>query len=357
MRDDDSFLEIFQDPLLTIIAIILINTTWVFIPDVEELVDSDSHVMADEMFALKKDVRVIEDKANRLKTENQRKKKELDWLKEKINETKEISREAGKEDELILQKIKDLEEEIKRKKDELKQLEDAIKKAKDELAKAKGKEVIEEIQNKIRELEKEIEKKRSELRGLESQIIKTKRNMVNSEEKTDEQKRLVAQLQNKLKALLEEIKKIEAEIKRLRSGEKSGRGFKSIKDSNKEPIYIELVKNRLFPIDEKHYKGYEYNGNTVIERKTSAKGESIYEIGKLGSAFHKLLNKVNRKKERIVFFVHGDSYKIFRKTREIALKKGIVADWWPYEQDVFVISSGGSGRDIPTTDQSTKKQY
>lgn len=337
-EDEASFLEIFQDPLLTIVALILLNTPWIVIPERIEPVEHKP--------SIKKETISIEDKINKLKIEIKSNHEELEWLKKKVEELNAMLKGEGEDIDQINQKIQELQEELEKKKEELKQLEDTLKKAKEELAGLPGVGNVEELYSKIAELEKEIEERRGELRQLEKQIEIAKQHAVDAEVQADAQKKLIAELKIKRDALLAEIAKLDAELGKR----KTGRGFHSIKQTNKRAYYVELENNRLFPgfwhgsnvddIKENYDTYYIY-----VKRKPTVKGESIEEIEKANSVFHKILNnKINHNKEYIVFMVCDDSYEIFRKAREIAEENGIDVAWRPFNGVHLAGGGGGVGK-------------
>lgn len=341
-EDGASFLEIFQDPLLTIVALILLNTTWVVIPERIEPVEHKPSV--------KRDVISIEDKINKLKIEIQGKQEELKWLKKKIEELNAMLQSGGEDIGQINQKIQELQEELEKKKEELKQLEDALKKAKEELAGLPGVENIEELYAKVSKLERETEERRSDLRQLEKQIEIAKQRAVESEVQADTQKKIIDQMIIKRDALLAGIARLETELAK----KKTGGGFHSIKQTNKRAYIIELENNRLFPgfwhgsdandIKE-NYNINKYSSYAELKRKPTVKGESIEEIKKTTGGFHKILNnKINHNKEYIVFLVCDDSYEIFRKAREIAEEKGVQVGWRPFNGVHFAGGGGGVGK-------------
>ncbi len=346
-EDGASFLEIFQDPLLTIVALILLNTTWVVIP---ERIEPEEHKPS-----VKREVVSIGDKINKLKIEIKGKQEELKWLKKKIEELNAILHEGGEDIDQINQKIQELQTEIEKKQEELKQLEDALNKAKEELAGLPQVENAGDLYSKVSELEREIEEKRSELSHLENQIAIARQDEGKVREQADAQKRLIAQLQNELKAKLGETEKLKAEISRIGSGG----GYRPFIKSDKDAFLIEMENNRLYPVNldniddlKKYYDCtyYKSEKTLVLKRKASIKGEDISEIERSDSSFSKILNKAIKEERPITFFLSGDSFKIFRRAREIAQDKGVGVGWWIHsdEKGVIVIGIGtGSGTKVP----------
>lgn len=342
-EDGASFLEIFQDPLLTIVALILLNTTWVVIPERIEPVEHKPSV--------KKVVISIEDKINQQKIEIKRKQEELGWLKKKIEELNAMLQEGGEDINQINQKIQELQTEIENKKEELKQLEDALKKAKEELAGLPQVENIEELYARISKLEREIADRRSELSQLEEQIKIAKKHKTDTEAQIDAQKKLIAQLQVKLKAILEEIKNLESKLQE----EEFAGGFQAVFESNKKDKYIELVKNRAFPVEEKFYDVQDgsifIQGSTYIikwtwTRKASFGGEDSKIIKNPESEFQKTLKKLNREKDRIVFILHNDSFEIYRKAKKLVLEKNLEIGLLTYDKDFISFGPVGSSQPI-----------
>lgn len=357
MKDDGtSFLfYIFQDPLLTIIALILLNTSWIVIPErIEpEAFKSSTDIRNED--SLKKNVMSIESKLNRLKMEFKSKQEELEWLKKKIGELNAMLQGGGEDIDQISQKIQELQTEIEKKKEELKQLEDVLKKAREELSGLPQVENAGDLYSKVSELERDIEEKRNELSHLENQIAIARQDEVKIREQADAQKRLIAQLQNELKAKLGETEKLKVEISKIGSGG----GYRPFIKSDKNAFLIELENNRLYPVNldniddlKKYYDCtyYKSEKTLVLKRKASIKGEDISEIEISDSSFSKILNKAIKEERPITFFLSGDSFKIFRRAREIVQDKGIGVGWWTHsdEKGVVIIGIGtDSGTTVP----------
>lgn len=337
-EDEASFLEIFQDPLLTIVALILLNTTWVVIPERMEVEEHKPSV------SVRSEIISIEDTINKLKIEIKRKQEELGWLKKKIGELNAMLQGGGEDINQINQKIQELQTEIENKKEELKQLEDVLKKAKEELTHLPGIENIEGLYARISELEREIQVRRSELNQLEEQIKIAKKHRADTETRADEQKKLIAQFQIKLKALLEEIENLKSKLQ----GKEFEGGFQAVFESDKEDCGIELVKNRAFPVDEKYYDAYVVidNGGRIITkmtRKASFGGEDSTSIKNSESEFQKTLKKINPKTHRIVFILHNDSFEIYRKAKKLVLEKNLEIGLITHNED-FIYFGPSDGK-------------
>ena len=358
-RDEFSLVEVFEDPLMTIVALVLLSTLWMIFPSESKPVNPEVYYNLDEIDILKKEIESMAGKITQLKLEEQQRSEEVKWL-EGVKETTRVDDKRNqKNTEEMGQEIVGMENLIKEKREELKQLEDKLKIAQEDLNKAEGEGDTEGILANIKKLNEDIERMKKELSLVEGRIIQAKKDLEKEKERKNSQEDLTAQLQNRLKATQDETKKLEAERKGTVSDAVSGGGFKPIFESDRIPLYIELANNQLFPVDEDHYDvNYGYlkieDGSMVQATKKSRKsqthGESIEEIERTQSNFYKVLNKLDSKKERIIFLLHSDSFQIFKKARELALKKGIEIGWWPYEDEYLILVSDG-GEGIGSTDR------
>jgi len=350
-KSDFSLLELFQDPLFTMIAIVLMGTVWVIIPGKSTPVDPKVYVTQDEIHSLKREVGLKEENIKQLQTEVQRLKEEIGRLESTISAKSELDEgKYGKNLEEINQKINEIKNELERKREELKLLEDELKKAKEGLDRAKKKEDIELILARIKQLEKEIEKKREDLGRLEEIIRKVWQERERAKEHGDKQKNLIAHLQRELKTKLEAIKKLEKELEEFKDDEKPGIMIKGIEETKKEEdVVFQLINNRLFPVDDEHFNVETVylkmeGGQTVRAvkrtRKSYVKGENIDEIQKPDSKFQKTLKKLNSTKVRICFDLHNDSFEIFRKAREIVQNSNFEMTWRPTLQEEIIFTSG-----------------
>ncbi len=359
-NDDFSILGIFQDPLTTIIGLVLLGTVWMIIPTETKPVEAKVYLTLEEINFLKNEIASLEEKVRQLEAEIQRRKDEIKWLERRLaEEKKKLDEEkyAGNAEQINMN-IAEIKSELEKKNAWLKRIEEELKKAKEELLKAKGRDES-KAAIAIIKLKNEIKKKKEQLEELEKKIKAAEQEKEKTSDMKDSQKKLIAQLQSNLKEMLVEIEKLKAKLEQMENKAGSGGRFNPIFPSEKKPLYIELVNNRLFPVDDDHYEAkYGYlkieDGRTVqASKKTrkSSSGEHINKIGDPDSDLNKTLEKLNSSEERIIFLVHKDSFEIFRKARTIALKKGIEIGWWPREGDSITLTYGGGGEDIGSTNK------
>lgn len=364
MKKTDSFLfELFQDPLFTMIAIILMGTVWIILPGKSIPVETEAYLLRDEIESLKKEIKLKEEKIEQLKKELKQFQERLRLVGGEI-EVKESDKETIERDsEKIDGEIKLIKKEIDSRKKELETLEEQLRKIK-----AQGSRSREEdyklLLDRIDSLEREIARKRDEYNRLGEKIKRASQEMEKKSEMEAGQKNFIPLLQTELRTKLEEIKKLQEQVEKAKGGKSAGGGFKPVFESNKKPVYIELVQNRLFPVDEKYYDAeYGYlkmeGGSTVSAakktRKASIQGESTDKIQRTDSDFHGALKKLDHEKERIVFLLHEDSFEIFRKARAIALSNNYEISWWPFDANAIILTSGAGSDDIPSTDRPQKR--
>ncbi len=350
-RDDFSFLKLFEDPLMTIIAIVLFSTVWMILPKETKPVDAKVYLTLDELETLKREIDSLDKTIKKLKMEIKRRNEEIKWIESRIEETvnEKIKDVQGKNTEQLKNEAAATIDRIKKEKEELNRLEEELEKAKMKLAQIKGKDNSELIIETIR-MKKEIEKIKEDIGLLEERIRLALKDLKKEKDNKNTQENLIAQLQNELKTKQTEVGQLEEQVK----GIGTGGGFKPIVKSEKNPFFIELVNNHLFPVDDVHYEAeYGYikikDGRTVQASKKirkSSSGEHISKIENSESNFNNILKKLDVSKERIIFLVHNNSFEIFRKARAIALKKGIETGWWTREGDSIIITYGGGGTDI-----------
>lgn len=413
MKEDESILQIFQDPLTTIIAIILLNAVWFIIPSsgIETTEGSLTTKLEERIEILRNEIGKIQDKIKEYETyinhirkeiallEATRKdqqdiskklnefellKKEVERLKNlvanKKRELYELERVALKENErkqnmarileeitLAENKIKGLNEEIKRLLSEIatlevrekewweiselrakiKELRDLIKeKEKDRTIleeKLKEAKLSGELEHRRKALEDLIKKQEEELRKIEVEVIARTKEIKEKEEKSKESLRVQILNEEKEIATLEEEKKgLELELSKKR-----GIGKYTIeKTKGKSEVAFEAVNGKIVTINEKNYDIEVFReihrGKIVLvgemKKKKSIIGENPDEISKPESEFQRELGKLDPEKYYIHFVVRKDSFDTFLKARTIAWEKGFPVSWWPLEGPLYAVS-------------------
>lgn len=342
-KDEFSFFEIFQDPLMTIIALVLLGTVWMIFPGESKSVDPATSTIRGERDSFREEIERLEEKLNILKLEYQKLFENSRELQRTIDEATGVSDAKRQHIDLICKKIKVIEDSIKEKREELNQLENELQKIKELLNGTEISGDIESIRVKMNELTQQIERKHKELTELEENIKELSQQV--SGNILGQKRSEVAGLQNELKTLQEDINKLKKELEE----QKKGTGYVELSQTQKKPFYIELANNQLFPVDEEHYEiKYGYLDNepvSVWTRKSHIQGESVAKIQVSRNRLYELLKKYNPDENRAYFLVHADSFEIYRKAKKIAQKERFEITWWPYERDSIVLTHSSSEGD------------
>ncbi len=346
-QDTYSILEIFQDPLLTIIALVLLGTVWMVLPGESELVDPKTVITIEKIDFLKKEVETMEEKIQQLELEIRKLEEKIKWIENMKEKAKSDNEKHNRDLEQIDKELAILRGMLEEKRKELKQLEAELEKLRSELAETaiKNKEAFERLLAYINKLNRKIEKKKEGFGLLEEKIKKAKENWEKTKEKQAAQKKQIARLENDLMALSEKIKEFEAEIEKR--GKKPTVRLPDL-DTKKNPVVVELVNNRLFPVDSSHYDKSVYQtveGGKIVThitetRKSYVSGESIDEIQKQNSNFYKILKEISPEKNYILFLLHNDSFEIFKKARKLAWDEKIETGWDAWEGEAITSCIG-----------------
>lgn len=351
MKEESSLLEIFQDPLLTIIALVLLGTIWMIIP-----AKSDTSISVQEaqkeMSHLRNEISSLEKKIEELNQVIQNLETKLNELNAQKRERAEHAQEVQNIDELI-QKIRQLQNSIEKKNSELTRLEKELEEAR---KKAKELTIIDNIMANIKELREEIETKEALLKQLQEKLKKIKAQQMQAEKGEEQAKQAISDIHREIQNKREEISALEVELQDVRKMAQSGGlgEYSHEKIKGKDPVWFEAIKNRVIPIDDKHHNMENYRavkgGRNIsvvkVFPKKSVKGESSQEIIVDSSEFQKELRKHNPQKEYIIFVLHNDSFEVFRRAREICFQNHFNVGWWPQEGPIY-FSSGGEGVSVP----------
>jgi len=186
-------------------------------------------------------------------------------------------------------------------------------------------------------LEQEKGEKDSEYQGLAQDLKGFEQKKHDSKEKEQDQINTLKRLKNDLHAKRQEVEKTKNDLARLNT--RPGHipeGFYAMGDSSKQDFYIQLVGNRLFPLDNQHFSdrdahatiaGGEIVAVTVKKRKAGAAGDRLEDLGKPDSKLEKVLKDMDSRQKRIMFLVHQDSFPIFRKAREQVFHRKFECGW------------------------------
>ena len=97
--------------------------------------------------------------------------------------------------------------------------------------------------------------------------------------------------------------------------------------ADKLPVVVELIRNRVVPVNKIGYKMSFGLTNVTATRKWE--GETVAQLQAPGSVFLDTLNKIKADKQYLSCLLNADSFEAFRAVRQIAQRKGIDVGWEP----------------------------
>lgn len=345
MKSEDT-LGIFQDPLLTIVALILVSSLWAIIPgDSAQNASDDGRIdFLKEIANLKEQIREIEITILNITGE-------IEQIKMKLPKAKrESSDERIKQEDQLVEQIAELNSQIQAKKIELAALQEKVKALKDS---SKQKEEIEEIEQRIAELRDEISRLEALLTKLDVELSNLDESLRKQDSVLQEQSTNQIQLQHQIDLLKEEQLKLAGECQEIDESLQRNKGigiYSEAVSANKEAIIVEVRLNMLYYVNDKNYDYEVYNvmrdgkPSKVVKltRKSYIQGESIQKIGQPMSEFQKCINEKTPESNYFMFTVHPDSYEAFLAARQIAWQKGFAVGWLPWDEDSIYAGSGGA---------------
>lgn len=349
-NDDGSLFDIMQDPLLTMVAIILFGTLWIIIPGGRGSADGvDSKELRSRLAELEQVLSVMEQQIlgvqNTIKTEE---KDQAKWAKSALMQERQVKANIDQ----TKNEIEALNTALKEKSGEYAELQTQLEEAASYQPEAA---LIEELQRRIDKLEEEIYKKGSVVRELDSSITKAvQREGLNGSQPHKVKKENVK--------ILREIDLVEARVKNLQTKKeeltetlqkKHGTGeYSTAGTSGKEALAFEADEGKLYLIDNDNYEvrksGYiETDSGRVsasnIGRKNNATGDASITLDEASSIFKTKLSHASPYKDYIIFLVRKDSFGLFLNARLIAEQAGFRVGWIPYGEGPILTSESASG--------------
>ena len=348
MKDDFSFIEIFQDPLLTLVVLILFSTVWVLIPKGPANVSGNDQInrarIESELNKLTKQIKEKREKVSRLRAR-------LDALNGILDKDKKGARWNKDQIELLKAeaKIEQLEDLIRKEKDRLRELSERLAEA--EKAKKISEEVkklrqeIESIKEDISEKEKVLTSLREDLKRAKEEAVQSKRLAEKREQEIEKLKRLISIAREDIENYQREKRQLQATLNKL----PGIAPYSKQAMENKDYLYFEASENKITVINPENYDvetfATVYEGKIVQAAKLTKKesaGESIKTIFQKGSSFQKELTNHDPGEYAVIFIVRSDSFDAFIKAREIAWNKGYVVGWEPLDGPIYA-GPPGSG--------------
>jgi chromosome segregation ATPase len=359
MNREDSILGIFQDPLLTLIALILLGTLPVIMPMAgsdrpEAALDGRPlHEIQVRVEELREEIRALDRQMDALKEDLRRLGEEIQALRER-----KVQREKGLLDlehrvARLLAEIAAIREIITQKEKELKDLESELAAAK---TRAQEAERIQELEQEIRRVQKELAQKRAFIEGLERELDKQNKIRETIRQAKQAQKGQIAALESEVRIEKDQVAALEAEKREIEKSlsRMGGMGqYTQEAVGDRKGTGFEASDNRLFSVDDHNYKSEilgRVNKGIVIgikkfTKKDDATGESPDAILREESRFQSKLKELDPKKNYLVFLVQQDAYPVFLKARKLAWDKGFVVGWRPFNGGPIYAGPGqGEGR-------------
>lgn len=356
-EEDTSILEIFQDPLLTIVALILLGTVWIVIPSegpqpervpetprIQEQVDDLRIVLKNLDGAIADLLEKMRQLAARLQSLEAARK-------ERLEETEKDKRRIDE----LLKEIAKLAAMIQEKKKELAWMQERL-----QAESRKGeqeKEEIGDLERKVSALRQEIEAKESLLRELEKRLQGLQKDAREVQSSEAEQEKVLQSIEEEVKREEKGLANLVSEKSKLQEMLAKMPGFGEYADvKNKRPLGFDTIDNRILAIDDNNYDvkifqamvGGQVTKIVEISKKKAGSGEGIDRIPDPTSQFQRELKKHSNKEYYLVFKVHKDSFALFHRAREIAWKEGFQVDWDPRGDGPITVPLGGEGASHPT---------
>ena len=352
MKNDTSIFEIFQDPLLTIVALILLGTSWIILPREEgkggrglgalpELQESVDH-LKQRSASLGQRVEEMMQRIRQL-TDN------LHALYDSEQVARESAQGAGLKADALMRQIAGLKSDILGKRDELRMIETRLEKAR---RAAKQEALVDELDRRIGSLKDEIAGKELLMKDLEKQLELAQADLKRQRKYDDERKRALDDLQKQLITEKNEHGRAEFEKGRLEQALRELPGFGEYATvGDKVPILLDIIDNRILEINDQNYTLRSWlapQNREVVQvieatKKRPGSGETLERIEDPNSDFQRLLKNHRKEKYYLAFWIHRDFFTLFHKARQIAWKHGYQVDWNPRDDGALHVGIGGSG--------------
>jgi hypothetical protein len=342
MKEDTfSFVDLFQDPIFTYIALILIGTIWIIIPGqaVESNMEKD----------LKAKIATVSTERDRQAAKIQDTRREITEKEAAIVDMEHQTKDLQSRAQALQQQTADLDQKINKRKQGLVQTHGGQQQTLPKELKAKD--ALVKFDKKINDLNQAVAAQGVALGRLEEQLNKAQGSAAENERTRKQQEEQKARLEQEMKDKTQQVKLLQDRLNAQAPSAQASAGFKFVREvKNKESVGFEVNEGRVIPIDRKHYSGTRVGSQGItIQPKKNVRGEGLKELESPRSEFQKALNKANKNKQFVIFLVRRDSFQAFRQARQLAARKGFAIGWWPLEGSIN-FGEGGRGRTIPAAD-------
>ena len=289
MNDDDSLFDLLQDPMLTLLALILFGTLWIVIPGGKSISGITPWQLREQIHELDKIIATYENNYWNLMTTKARLEMKVPSLIQDENV------------ELLIK--------------------------------------IQDLQTRITDLRTAIESRSTDLKNIRSTKAKKSKEL-------DKDRKMKNELEEEIKLETARVREVSERKRELSSFLERRTGvpvYSEHATKKKNQIAFEAHNNQLYYFSLKNYNKPNWNGEIIRNRR--AAGEKIWEIKRKDSIFQKVLDNAYSESQYIYFFVRSDSFDIFLHARLIAEQKGFLVGWTPSDEGLFVRSLGEEGSD------------
>jgi len=354
-RKDESLFEMFQDPIMTMIAVLLLMTLWMILPGESRTGTPREHERREAADSLGRVVQDVDKEINLQEIQLRRMKRELDWTTEKLaGMSEEERRVAAKGAGSVEEDAEQMRSKTQRMKEELDRLEATLEAARKKAVHSSGGEGIRSVEDAIRENSGALQKNMEALAQTARDRQAAESEYRSRQSQEEKLRQLQSDLAQELAAKQERRRNVERQIADLDKSKPSpGKGFSVYKETNKKIFYVRLAKGRLLPVDNIHYSvrnGYltMKNGQTVSASEKEPFGSATWDaadrIGQAGSEYIRALSKIDAAEYCVYFLVDRYSFDLFRRARQIARDKGFDIGWDPNEDEKIVLIDKDFGK-------------
>ncbi|MBD3337103.1 MAG: hypothetical protein GF355_16430 [Candidatus Eisenbacteria bacterium] len=327
MNEDASILEIFKDPLLSIIALIMMGTLWIIVPQ------------AGGSPELQEEIQKLEERITQIQLR-------IEILSAELESLVVPGGEAFDDPERIAAGVEQLRERLRALEDELNRLQIELAQLEQQLGTQRGagedEPSLAELERRISRLREQIAEAAEQLRRLQDELKRARAAVVSGPGASSGSPGSVREVEARIIDIRAAISELEAKKTELENTISQASGIGAYTESavrNKEEILFEGLRNRLFHLDEKSYRREAFrtihNGRIVNIVKwvlrDSAKGVGTADLDRPGNEFRRRLEEADPRTHYVFLGVQKDSFEVFRKARQIAWDMGFVVSWNPWE--------------------------
>jgi hypothetical protein len=357
-RKTESLFELFQDPIMTMVAMILLSTLWMILPDKthsKEALNPRERALADSLHVV---IDKMDKEINLNEIQGRRLVRELTWLEEKAGKIPETERrKADSASKDMAQQAEKLRQLASQRMEELRRLDEMLNGARRHGVRNPHGESIGSIEQLLNQVQGEYEKNMSDLARVQLDLRETEARAADYQKKVADLGRNRDELQRELAAKRDERVKLQQDLDVLASKPKleNTGNFEVVYANKKDRLWIKLSNGRLLPLNRRYFDvktGYltMADGKITSTRGSqysaysSAPWQKISEINTPGGPFLSALEKVSPSDHCVVFLLDRYSFAMYREARAIARSKGFEVGWEVYEkEDVVLGQESGDG--------------